>query len=107
MNEIYKDQTIFWKKIKKKQGNKSKRDTPYLIDIENNNKKLYRDEEKHSLYNKTWKNVFRISEEEKQNFDEENEIRVNNFLNENVYKIRPYEFANTRRLNPNNFLTKQ
>ena len=69
------------KKLKKMQGNKSKRDTPYLIDIENNNNKLYKDEEKHSLYNRTWKNVFRISEEENQNFDEENEIRVNNFLN--------------------------
>ena len=88
------------------QGNKNERDTPYLIDIENNNNKLYKDEEKHSLYNRTWKNVFKISEEENQNFDEENEIRVNNFLNENLYRTKPYEFANTRRLDPNNFLTK-
>ena len=88
------------------QGNKNERDTSYLTDIENNNKKLYKDEKKHSLYNRTGKNVFRISKEKNQNFDEENEIRVNNFLNENMYRIRPYESANTRRLNPNNFLTK-
>ena len=30
LNEIYKDQAIFWKKLKKMQGNKNKRDTPYL-----------------------------------------------------------------------------
>ena len=58
------------------------------------------------MYNRTGKNVFRISKEKNQSFDEENEIRVNNFLNENMYRIRPYESANTRRLNSNNFLTK-
>ena len=101
-----KTKPFFGKKLKKMQGNKNERDTPYLIDIENNNNKLYKDEEKHSLYNRTWKNVFSISEEENQNFGEENETRVNNFLDENLYRTKPYEFANTRRSDPNNFLTK-
>ena len=39
-------------------------------------------------------------------FDANHEIRINNFIQNNLYRTNPYELANTRRLNPDNYLTR-
>ena len=106
LNEKYKDQAQFWREFKKIQGSKGGQEAPYLIDREDNNKRCYSDEEKHRLYNKTWKNVFRITPEENAKFDANHEIIINSFIQNNLYRTKPYELANTRRLNPNSYLTK-
>ena len=45
----------------------------YLIDINNNGNKVYKDEEKEILYCNIWQKIFEIPEEENCNFDIENE----------------------------------
>ena len=106
LNERYKDQAQFWREFKKIQGSKGGHEAPYLIDMKDNNKRCYGDEEKHGLYIKTWKNVFRITPDENEKFGANHEIRINSFIQNNLYRTKPYELANTRRLNPDNYLTR-
>ena len=50
--------------------------------------------------------MFKISEEDNTNFDQENDRRVNQYLRENSYRTKPYHLANLNRLNENDPLTK-
>ena len=77
----------------------------YLIDAENN-KKCHADNEKLDLYNKTWKNVFRISPKENRNFNQQNEDRVENVIRNNKQRIEPYTTADLSRLEADNYLTR-
>ena len=70
------------------------------------NNKQTTTEEKESVFRNTWAKTFRISEEENQTFDRDNDTLVNQFINENQNRIKPYETANLSRLDSNNPLTK-
>ena len=105
LNEVCKDSAKFWGNIKKLIGSDKER-TEYLIDINNNNNKVYKDEEKEILYRNIWQNIFEIPPEENRHFDQANENRVKAFLEHNQETITPHQFADLNRLNGNNVLIK-
>ena len=76
----------------------------YILD--ENNIKLHEAEDKEKEFGSIWSNVFRISDEENQNFDHNHETMVTDYLNEHQQQTQPYPFADLSRLDPNNYLTK-
>lgn len=107
LNELirhHKDPKEFWTLIKKLNGNDST-PTPYLI--KQNGDKVHKEEEKVQLLTETWSNNFRITEEENELFDEENEDRVHQYLRENLNRLTPYDHADPTRLDENHPLTKK
>ena len=82
----------FWRLIDSCSGNKGHEDLPYLVD--QNGIKLYTDAEKEEAMRRQWKNVFRISDEENQQFDPHFEIEINNFINNNVHRTSPDPIVN-------------
>ena len=105
LNENYKDSTKFWAQVRKLIGN-NKVKNKYLIDVNNNGNKVYKDEEKEILYRNIWQNIFEIPDEENRNFDAENENRVRDFLRQNRDNILPYQFVDLSRLDERNILTR-
>ena len=97
------DPKSFWDSVKRIMGGKVN-PTPYLLDEQGNKK--YDEKEKEQLFRKIWKDIFCISHQENQNFCQNNENRVNNYINENYDKTRPYSRAALNRLNPHCQLTK-
>ena len=71
LNEIYKDNGKFWGQVRNLIGN-NKVKNEYLIDVNNNDNKVYKDEEKEILYHNIRQNIFEIPDEENRNFDGEN-----------------------------------
>ena len=86
VNDIYKDPSQFWNNIKVLMGGKGIKNS-YLLD--ENNVKLYEPKDKERRFRSIWSNVFRISDEENQNFDQENETMVTEFLNERQQETQP------------------
>ena len=105
LNEVCKDSTKFWGNIKKLIGSDKER-AEYPIDINNNNNKVYKDEEKEILYRNIWQNILEIPREENRHFDQANENRVKAFLEHNRETITPHQFADLNCLDGNNVLIK-
>ena len=105
LNEIYKDSAKFWDQVRQLIGN-NKVKNEYLIDINNNGNKVYKDEEKEVLYRNIWKKIFEIPEEENRNFDIKNENRVKDFLHQNRDIILPHQYADLSRLDEREILTR-
>ena len=105
LDEICKDSGKFWGNVKKLIGSDKGR-TEYLIDINNNNNKAYKDEEKEILYRNIWQKIFEIPPEENRHFDQANETRVKEFLERNRETITPHQFADLNHLDVNNVLIK-
>ena len=99
---IHNDQKEFWRRISVLSGGRVPQ-APYLIDEQGN--KLTETNEQLQLMTRTWEKVFQISEEENEEFDEENEDQVNEFLNLNNERITPYINIDLTRLDVNNYLT--
>ena len=79
----------------------------HLIDINNNNNdKVYKDDEKEVLYRNIWQKMFEIPKEENRNFDIENENRVKDFLRQNRDITLPHQFADLFRLDERDILTR-
>ena len=55
---------------------------------------------------KTWRNVFRISDEENLEFDQTHERNVNNYLNSQECQLQQFERTNLDRVDPDNYLTR-
>ena len=72
----------------------------------NNNNKVYKDEEKEVLYRNIWQKIFEIPPEENRHFDQANENRVKAFLERNQKTITPHQYADLTRLDANNVLIK-
>ena len=87
-------------------GSNKENNIAYLIDVDNNNRRCYTDEEKLVLYNKTWKNISRITPEENAKFDPINEEVVTNFIHNNYHRTVPFDTAYLNRLDGQNYLTK-
>ena len=105
LNDIYKDSKKFWGNIRRLIGS-DKDKTEYLIDPNNNNNRIYEDEDKEILYRQIWEKIFEIPLEENQNFDMNNEAQVRTFLEGNLRNIEPYRYADLSRLDNNNVLLK-
>ena len=76
----------------------------YILD--ENNIKLHEPEDKEKEFRSIWSNVYRISDEENQNFDHNHETMVTDYLYEHQQQTQQYPFADLPRLDPNNYLTK-
>ena len=68
---------------------------------------IYTVEEKEEIFRNIWTNVFRISPQEHQQYDKENETTVNNYINNNEADILPYQQANPNNLNTDPYYTAQ
>ncbi len=78
--------------------------TNYLKDSEGN--KYYTNKEKCKLFENTWKDAFRITEEEEINFDNLQSEHIDAYINVNNNRINPYERVDLNRLEKNNYYTK-
>ena len=103
VNSTYKDPAKFWGDIKVLMGEKGIKNS-YILDA--NNAKIHEPKYKEKEFRSIWTNVFKITDEENQNFDQDNETMVTEYLNEHQQQTQPYPFAHLSRLDPNNHLTK-
>ena len=101
--EKYNSPTDFWRAIKVLKGN-TEHTSPYIT---HNNDKLYSPEEKEPIFRDIWSNIFRITPEENQQFDQHTEHTVNNFININREHCTPYQYADETRLSNNSYLTSK
>ena len=99
-----KNSKQFWNKIKILKGKKSTY-TNYMKD--NEGRKYYSDKEKCNLMENTWKDVFRISEEEDNNFDKQHADLVNEYINENHNRAATFSIAELNRLNTEDYHTRE
>ena len=105
LNKEYKNEPVkYWENFKKLIGQK-RIEIPYLID--NNGEKVYEPVEQLNLLTETWEKTFRISEEDNEEFDIENEMIVNNFIRENTERLTPYDHPDINRLDNNNYLISE
>ena len=105
LNNICKDSTKFWGNVKKLIGN-NKEIIEYLIDTNNNNNKIYKDEEKEVLYRNIWQGMFQIPPDENRHFNLANENMVKDYLEHNRENITPYQYADLARLDEGNILIR-
>ena len=84
----------------------SKNPVEYIIDPNRNNERIFSANEK-EVYGRIWQVIFSIPEEEKENFDQINERIVMEYMQRNVNKLRPYEFADLNRLEEENPLIRR
>ena len=105
LNDIYKDSAKFWGKVRQLIGT-DKVKNEYLIDVNNQNTKVFKDDEKEILYRNIWTKIFEIPPEDNRHFDGANEARVREFLTLNRVHVLPYQFADLSRLDEGNILTR-
>ena len=103
VNSTYNDPAKFWGDIKVLMGGKGIENS-YILDA--NNTKIHEPKDKEKEFRSIWTNVFKITDEENQNFDQDNETMVTEYLNEHQQQMQPYPFADLSRLDPNNYLIK-
>lgn len=60
---------------------------------------------KSEVFKSIWREIFKISPEEKASFGQQNEIIVNNFIHENKNIIEPHHYANIDKLDASDPLT--
>ena len=99
----YKDAKSFWQNIKRLMGSNDTQ-TPYLA--KQNGDRVYSDENKLKLFHEIWTNIFRISNEENRDFEQNTENRVNEYLREIADRIKPYPHSDLSRLVENSPLLK-
>lgn len=83
------------KKLKQLTGGKAPL-PPDIIDSDNN--KHTTPEAKEYVFRDTWKETFRISEEENSSFEAVNDALVSDFINNNLARTKPYGAADLNRL---------
>ena len=103
ISENCKNSKQFWNKIKFLKGNKITT-TNYMKDNEGN--KFFTDQEKCHLMEQTWKDVFRITEEEENYFDKNHSDHINSYINVNINKVKAFPRVNKNRIN-DNFHTRE
>ncbi len=69
--------------------------------------KYYTDMEKCNLMEESWKNIFRITEEEECNLDESHSNHINNYTNTQHKKITPFPAVDLHRLTNDNTYTRK
>lgn len=103
LTDKYRDPTRFWREIRLLKGT-DKRSTPYLIDHQG--RKVHDTQGQLSLFTNLWRDIFQISDDENEDFDEDNERTVLHFLDDNRDRILPHDTADYSRLT-NNPLTRR
>ncbi len=77
--------------------------TKYIKDEQGN--KFYSDKEKYNLMEQTWKDMFRITEEEEVNFERAHSEHISNYVNINSERNSPYTTSTLNIPNRDNFHT--
>ena len=103
LQDCYGDPRKFWAKVGRLMGSKTAQE-PYLLD--NRGRKIYDDIEKEEKFREIWSQTFTITEEENRMYDVTNDRQVTDFMNTNEFLTEPFNYADTDRLDPDNFLTK-
>ena len=103
LNDIYNNPAKFWKDVQKLMGGTAK-GVPYIID--NRGNKLYDSREKEPKFREIWGNIFKISPEENQSYDQLNERHVLTYLQRHEFETLPYQHTDYDRLDPNNYMTR-
>lgn len=92
----YKDSREFWKEIKRLKGNKSP-----INPLEVNNKTITTDQGKDETHRTIWKEIFKITQEENQNYCRIKEEEIEDFLLRNPERHLPDSFSNLNILKGN------
>lgn len=100
----HKNPKQFWSSIRLMRG-VSNRSPPYILN--SNNEKIYDNKGKEKIFREIWRNNFRVSEEENEDFDYDNEEAVREFLATNLNRTLPYLHPDIRRLPNNNLVTSK
>lgn len=69
--------------------------------------KYFSDKEKCDVMEKTWKDVFKISDEEERSFDFNHSVHVDQFINMNINRVNTYPTVNINRLNTEIYHTRE
>lgn len=80
------DSKTFWKRINLLSG-KEKMNTNYVKDP--NGRKVYGDKEKEVIFRNIWRKVFKITEEENEEFDTEHEDTILEWMQDKIEDITP------------------
>lgn len=59
------------------------------------------------ILGKTWKNVFKITEDEEENFDKQHSDHINAYINVNINRVSSFEIADMNRLNNDSYHTRE
>lgn len=100
LTNTHNNPNLFWSKIKALKVSTNSNPS-YIL---SNNTKIYEDREKEIIFRNIWKNVFRISEEENEEFDTDNENRVHEYLRQNIKRTLPYDTLWPTRCSETNFV---
>ena len=100
--EVSKDTKAFWRQINLLKGHTTNH-TNYLED--NNGNRYYSNKERCNVMEKSWKDIFRITEEE-QKFDALHSEHIGAYINIHNNKTTPYPTSDLTRLNSNCFYTR-
>ena len=101
--KLYRDPKEFWRNIRRLMGS-SDDQTPYLYNTAG--EKVYSIQDKVNLFKEIWTNIFRISPAENEDFDTENDDRVNIALRQHRHRTEPYLTSDIGRLNTADILLK-
>ena len=101
--EIYKDPKSFWANVRLLMGSNKNGDT-YLIN--ERGEKLHTDEDKETEFQKIWRNISKITDNDNLEFDANHEQRINTYLNINEFQLEPYTTADEDRLDLQSYLTR-
>ena len=86
----------FWTSIKKLQGTGDKIKATYIKD--HNDRPIYDNVQKEHIFRHYWQNIFKISDEENQNFDQHTDQQVTDFLIPRREHLKPYTQTDYTRL---------
>ncbi len=70
---------------------------------DNDGNKYFSDQEKCNLMENTWKDVFRMSEEEDRYFDARHSDHIDSFININHDRVNTFQTVNLNRINTDNY----
>ncbi len=90
---LSRDSKAFWSKINLSKG-KNLIHTNYLKDTEGN--RYYTDKEKYDLMESTWKDVFRITEDDEVNFDAAHSKHINSYIDILRERVKPHNDSNLK-----------
>ena len=103
LNDSYNDPAKLWKGVKNLMGSDTVK-IPYLLD--RNGGKIHGTKEKEERFRDIWSNIFKISDDENQEFDFLHGQRIMNYVQTYEYQIETYEQADDDRLDDDNYMTR-
>lgn len=99
-----KNPKTFWRSIKRMTGPPR----PSMLALKDDDGESYQEpEDQERILREHWKEIFKITEEENQEFDYENEERVLQHLEGNIEKLSPYHQVEEQRVTEEEKITKE